>query len=121
MRKTLLLCITIILFSAGNLLASEAVIEPQTAAATGFVILKSKDVPATLELVGPIGAEEITLERYVSGDFDDTGTWETWELDGSTVTGLTTTNHAITLYGPVMLRINKPDTGANAVGVILRK
>lgn len=120
MKKVFLLTMTLVALLTGQAFCSETVISAQTAAATAIVEVKSGEV-ATIELIGPIGAEEITVERHVSGTHDASGTWETMELEGSAVTGLTTTNHAITFYGPLYFRINKPDTGANSVGVIVRR
>lgn len=80
---------------------------------------KTLDIPAghasSLQLDGVLGADEaITLQRW-------NGTaWEQLKIDGEDAKSLTLTNHIITLYGGMYIRIHKPATAA-AAGVTWRK
>jgi len=92
----------------------EVLITPTTAAAT-----KEFNAPeglgSSLQLTGVLGAgESITLQRW-------TGTaWEQLKIDGADAKSLSATNHIITMYGAMSIRINKPATAA-AAGVDWRR
>lgn len=114
MKKTLLLIFALTLLTCSSAwgFGIETLIDATTAAGT-----REHTVPAghasSLQLIGTLsGAEEITLERWVSGT-----TWEALEIDGSAAPSLSDTNHVITIYGGLKFRISKPATAA-AAGVI---
>lgn len=67
-------------------------------------------VPCTICVSGTLTGETITIEYYNGTD------WQELKSSDSTTT-LTANNTVISIFAPVMIRINKPST-ANSVGVI---
>ena len=92
----------------------EILITPTTAAATKEIIVP-EGLGSSLQLTGVlIGGESVTLQRW-------NGTaWEQLKVDGADAKSLSSTNHLITLYGAMAIRINKPATVA-AAGVDWRR
>ena len=117
MKKVVFFTMFAVLLATGSALAfsHRTIIKPDTAAAT-YEIGANGAVNSSLQLLGALsGDEEITLQRCVTWTNSTTcASWETLEIDGSAVSGLSDTNHIITLYGGARLRVNKPETAAAA-------
>lgn len=89
-------------------------IEPTTAAATKEFVAP-EGLGSSLQLTGVLGVgETITLQRY------NGTTWEALKIDGSDAPSLSSTNHIITIYGAMAVRLSKPETAA-AAGVEWRR
>lgn len=116
--KRLFLCIFVLLLIPIAAMAwgpTKSLISPTTAAAT-YTLNVPEGLGSSLQLVGTLaGAEEIVLERCVTWTDESTcAAWETLAIGGSTVAGLSATNHVITMYGAMHIRLNKPTTAAAA-------
>lgn len=120
MKKIILVIITGLMLVVGTDQAmawgpNETLIAPTKSAATKELVVP-EGLGSSLQLVGTLsGAEEITLQRCITWTDESTcASWETMEIGGSTVTGLSDTNHVITMYGAMRVRIYKPTTAAVA-------
>ena len=93
---------------------SPVLIEPTTAEATKELIIP-EGLGSSLQLTGVLGSGEyITLQRW-------NGTaWEQLKVDGADAKSLSSTNHVISIYGGLSIRIYKPVTAA-AAGVDWRR
>ncbi|RJX20286.1 MAG: hypothetical protein C4563_06405 [Desulfobulbus sp.] len=85
-------------------------IAPTTGAATREIIIP-EGLGSSLQLTGVLAdGEAITLQRW------NGSAWEQLKIDGADAKSLTSTNHIISMYGAMSIRLNKPAT-ASAAGV----
>jgi len=111
MKRMAIAVLLTIMLAATSALAwgpNKVLIEPTTAAAT-YELIVPEGLGSSLQLTGSLGeGESITLQRY-------NGTsWEQLKIDGADAKSLTITNHIISMFGAMAVRISKPATAAAA-------
>jgi len=86
-----------------------------TAEATTYEITIPEGLGSSLQLTGVLGeGESIVLQRW------NGAAWEQLMIDGAAAKSLTSTNHIISMFGAMAVRISKPATAA-AAGVDWRR
>lgn len=99
-----------------TLFASDAIIEPKTAAGSGTFTLSKSDVPARITATGLAGAEKVTIKSV-----DGPSSIETAVSDGEgAAMEFTATDPVGTIYAPGPYKVTKTAT-AGASGVFVAK